>query len=410
MKLWMKILIALVLGVGVGLLLGPKADFIKPIGSIFLNLINMIIMPLVLASIVVSITKIRDLKRLGRVGLTTFGMFLLTTVAAILIGLTFAHFLKPGLGMSLKTVQNVSTPSIPGLGEIILSLVPVNPLSALVNGNILQVIVFAIFLGIAVNLSGERGRALLEVFESLADVMYRLTSIIMEFSPIGVFALMASVTGSLGYVVIVPLIKLLIIYYAACLFHIFFVFCGILWFMARISPVPFFKGMGDAIVMAFSTCSSLATLPVSMHCIQKNLGVSRNVTSFVLPLGTTLNMNGAALYQAMAAMFVAQAYGIELSGPVILLLIATSTISAIAAAGVPGSGFLMLSLVFGAVGLPLEGMALLAGIDRLREMPSTVLNVLGNGVCALYIAEKEDALDRRQYNHQKLIEVEGNEV
>jgi len=410
MKLWMKILLALVLGVVTGVVLGPKADYFKPIGSLFLNLISMIIMPLVLASIVVSITSIRDLKRLGHVGLTTLGMFLLTTFAAILIGLAFAHFLKPGLGMSLQTVKIVSSPSIPRLGEIILSLVPANPIAAIVNGNILQVIVFAIFLGIAINLSGERGRALLDVFESLADVMYRLTSIVMEFSPIGVFAIMASVTGSFGYVVLVPLAKLLTIYYAACLFHIFFVFCTILWFMAKIAPVPFFKGMGDAIIMAFSTCSSLATLPVSMHCIQKNLGVSKNVTSFVLPLGTSLNMNGAALYQAMAAMFVAQAYGIELGWPSILLLIATSTISAIAAAGVPGSGFLMLSLVFGAVGLPLEGMALLAGIDRLREMPSTVLNVLGNGVCAVYIAEKENELDEQQYNHQKLIEVEGNEV
>ncbi|MBA3816160.1 MAG: dicarboxylate/amino acid:cation symporter [Parachlamydiaceae bacterium] len=410
MKLWMKILLALVLGVIVGATLGPKAELFKPIGNLFLNLISMIIMPLVMASIVVSVTNIHDPKRLSRVGFTAFGMFLLTTLAAIMIGLAFAHFFKPGLGMSLQAAQPINALSAPGFSEIMLSLIPSNPIAAIVNGNILQVIVFSLFLGIAINYSGERGRALLEVFESLADVMYRLTSIVMEFSPIGVFALMAWVAGSFGVVVLLPLVKLLSIYYAACVFHILFVFCTILWFMARISPLPFFKGMGDAIMLAFSTCSSSATLPVSMHCLQRNLGVSKNISNFILPLGTTLNMNGAALYQVMAAMFVAQAYGIDLSWMNILILVAVSTISAIAAAGVPGSGFLMLSLVFGALGLPLEGMAILAGIDRLREMPSTVLNVLGNCVCALYIAAKEGELDGRKYNHQELVEVEGNDV
>lgn len=409
MKLWMKILIALVLGVATGVVLGPQAEIFKPIGSLFLNLISMIIMPLVMASVVVSINNI-DPKQLSRVGLTIFGMYLLTTLAAIMIGVVFAQFFKPGLGMSLQVAQTTIMPSNPGLGEIILSLVPSNPIAALVNGNILQVIVFSVFLGIAIRFSGEQGRALLDVFQSLVEVMYRLISIIMGFSPYGIFAIMAWVAGSLGFVVLLPLAKLLIIYYAACLFHVLFVFCTILWCMARMSPLPFFKGMGNAIMMAFSTCSSLATLPVSMRCVQKNLGVSKNISNFVMPLGTTLNMNGAALYQAMAAIFVAQAYGIELSLTSTLILIATATISSVAAAGVPGSGFLMLSLVLGAVGLPLEGMALLAGIDRLREMPSTVVNVLGNSVCTLYIAVKEDELDTRQYHHQELIEVEGNEV
>lgn len=407
MKLWMKILIALVLGVVTGVVLGPNAEVFRPIGSIFLNLIAMIIMPLVLASVVMSITNI-DLKRLSRVGLMAFGMFLITTFAAIMIGVAFVSFLQPGAGMGLHVAQSAAIS--PSLGEIILSLVPSNPIAAVVNGNILQVIVFSIFLGIAIHVSGERGRALLDVFESLADVMYRMTSIVMELSPVGVFAIMAWVAGSFGFIVLLPLAKLLMIYYAACLFHVLFVYCTILWFKAGMSPLPFFKGMGNAIMMAFSTCSSLATLPVSMHCVQNHLGVSKKISNFILPIGTTFNMNGAAIYQAMAALFIAQAYGIELSVSGVVILAAAATISSIAAAGVPGSGFLMLSMVLGAAGLPLEGMTLLAGIDRLREMPSTVLNVLGNGMCAVYIAAKEGELDNRQYHHQELVEVEGNEV
>lgn len=410
MKLWLKILIALVLGVITGIILGPNAEFLKPVGSIFLNLINMIIVPLVLSSIIVCITSIHDPKKLGRVGLKTLGMYLLTTVAAIILGLVLAKIFKPGVGINLQSTTPASVPTNPGLGEILLSLVPSNPIAALSSGNILQIIVFALFLGLAINFSGERGRSLLEFFESLADVMYRLTSIVMEFSPIGVFAIMAWVSGSFGFSVLFPLFKFLAIYYGACLCHIFLVFCPLLRFMAKVSPWPFFRGMGDAIMVAFSTCSSSATLPVSMRCVQKNLGVSKDITSFVLPLGTTLNMNGAALYQGMSAVFVAQAFGIELGWAGIFAVIVTATISAIAAAGIPGTGFIMLSLVFSSVGLPIEGLALLAGIDRLREMPSTVLNVLGNGVCAVYIASKEGELDERQYYHEELVEVEGNEV
>lgn len=410
MKLWVKILIALVLGAVTGVILGPNAEFLKPVGSLFLNLINMIIVPLVLSSMIVCITSIHDPKKLGRLGMKTLGMYLLTTVAAILIGLLFAELFKPGVGMSLRASAAGTLPAAPSLGDIFLSLVPNNPFAALSNGNIIQIIVFALFIGLATNFAGERGRPLLEFFESLADVMYRLTSIIMEFSPVGIFAIMAWVSGSLGLAVLLPLAKFLGVYYAACLCHLLIVFCSILWFMARVNPWPFFRGMGDAIMVAYSTCSSLVTLPVSMHCLQKNLGVSKNITNFVLPLGTTLNMNGAALFQGASALFVAQAYGIELGWQSIIIVIIAGTISAVAAAGIPGSGFIMLSLVLGAAGLPLEGMALLAGIDRLREMPSTVLNVLGNGVCAVYIASKEGELDERQYNHEELVEVEGNEV
>lgn len=410
MKLWVKILIALVLGVITGLLMGPSAEFFKPIGTIFLNLINMIIVLLVLSSMTVGITSIHDPQKLGRVGLKTLLMYLLTTMIAIAIGILFAKIFRPGDGLELKTTAEINVGNVPTIKEIILSIFPKNPIQALAEGNVLQIIVFALFLGISINFAGEKGKPLLELLESVADVMYRLTSIVMEFSPIGVFAIMASVTGSFGLAILYPLVKFVSAYYLACGAHILIVFCGILWGLAKLNPWHFFKGMGDAIMVAFSTCSSSATLPVSMHCVQKNLGVSKNLTGFILPLGSTINMNGTAIFQSMSAIFIAQVYGINLEWQSLLTIVLTATLSAIGAAGIPGTGFIMLSAVLTSVGLPIEGLALLAGIDRIREMVSTVLNVLGDSVVAVYIAKQEGELDERQYNHEELVELEGTDV
>lgn len=414
MKLWVKILIALLLGIVAGALLGPHAVYLKPIGDIFLSLINMIIVLLVLSSMTVGITSIHDPQKLGRVGIKTLLLYLGTTIIAIAFGLLFAKLFNLGEGIGLQTSLPVGgihpvAPVPQSIGDILLSIIPRNPVASLAEGNVLQIIVFAIFLGVAINFAGERGKPVLEFLESLADVMYRLTSIVMEFSPFGVFAIMAWVAGSFGLVVLLPLLKFLFTYYLACGVHVLVVFCGILW-LAGLNLMPFFRGMGDAIMVAFSTCSSSATLPVSMHCVQKNLGVSKNITSFVLPLGSTINMNGAALFQGMSVVFVAQAYGIHLDLQSLLTIVVTGTLSAIGAAGIPGTGFIMLSVVFASVGLPIEGLALLAGIDRLREMVSTVLNILGDAVCAVYVAKQEGELDERQYNHEDLVEIEGSDV
>lgn len=410
MKLWAKILIAIVLGIITGAILGPNAIYLKPVGQAFLSLINMIIVLLVLSSMTVGITSIHDPKKLGRVGLKTILLYMVTTSIAILIGLSFAKLFKPGVGINLSGPEQLNVQTPPGLTEIILSIIPSNPIASLVQGNVMQIIIFAIFLGISINFAGEKGKPLLEVMESLADVMYRLTSIVMEFSPIGVFAIMAWVAGSFGLVILLPLLKFLILYYIACGVHVLFVFCGGLKFLAKLSPWPFFRGMSDAIMVAFSTCSSSATLPVTMHCVQENLGVSKNISSFVLPLGSTINMNGAALFQGMSAVFIAQAYNIDLGLQALFTIVITATLSAIGAAGIPGTGFIMLSVVFSSVGIPIEGLALLASIDRVREMVSTVLNVLGDAACAVYIAKQEGELDERQFYHEKLVEMEGSEV
>lgn len=408
MKLWLKILIALMLGVVAGIALGPYAIHLKPIGTMFMNLINMIIVLLVLSSMTVGITSIHDPKKLGRVGVKTIFLYLLTTAIAICIGLACAKLFKPGAGLDLPTTTTHIDTNTASIGDILLSIIPSNPIAAMVNGNFVQIIVFALFLGTAINLAGNKGKPLLEFFESLSDVMYRLTAIVMAFSPIGVFAIMAWVAGTFGIGVLIPLFKFLLAYYIACALHVLIVFCGMLKFLARLSPWPFFRGMGDAIMVAFSTCSSSATLPVSMHCVQKNLGISKNIANFVLPLGSTVNMNGAAIFQAMSALFIAQAYNIDLSVQSILTIVLTATLSAIGAAGVPGTGFIMLSVVVSSAGLPIEGLALLAGIDRIREMGSTVLNVLGDAVCAVYVAKLEGEMDVRQYNHKELVELESD--
>jgi DAACS family dicarboxylate/amino acid:cation (Na+ or H+) symporter len=406
MKLWVKIFIGLILGALTGLILGEKAIYLKPLGTIFLNLINMIIVLLILSSMAVGITNIHDPKKLGRVGGKTVGIYLTTTLIAITTGILLANFFDLGAGLGL-TAKEV-TPAKPlSLSEIVLSIIPSNPIAAMVKGDILQVIVFAVFLGLAINFSGPKGQPLLNFLVSLADVMYRLTSLIMEFSPIGVFGLMAWVTGTFGLTLLLPLFKFLGIYYLACVFHFLVIYGSLLKGLGRLQLWPFLRGMGDAIMMAFSTCSSAATLPVAMHCAQENLGVSKNISSFVLPLGITMNMNGGAIYQAMSAIFVAKAYGIplELSGYITLIL--TTVFSAIGTAGIPGGGFIMLSAVLSSVGLPLEGLALLAGIDRLRDMMTTVLNILGDAAVTVFIAKQEGELNEHRYYHSELVEFGG---
>lgn len=409
MKLWVKIFIGLILGALTGFVLGEKAIYLKPLGTIFLNLINMIIVLLIFSSMTVGITSIHDPQKLSRVGGKTMGIYLMTTFIAILVGLTLGNLFDLGSSLTLQAVEPLTTKT-PSLGDIVMDIFPSNPIASMVNGNILQVIVFAVFLGLAINFSGPKGKPLLHVLESLADVMYRLTSIIMEFSPIGVFGIMAWVAGTFGLTLLFPLLKFLGVYYFACALHLIVVYGGLLKGITRLQLWPFFKGMGDATMMAFSTCSSAATLPVAMHCAQENLGVSKNISSFVLPLGITMNMNGTAIYQTMSAVFIAKAYGIPLDLSNYVTLTLTAALSAIGTAGVPGGGFIMLSAVLTSVGLPLEGLALLAGIDRLREMVTTTLNILGDAAVTVFIAKQEGELDERRYYHSEVVAFDSSEA
>lgn len=387
--------------------------YMKPLGDIFLNMINMLIVPLIFSSMTVGITSIHDPQKLGRVGLKSLLFYGGTTAIAITIGITLAYIIKPGAHIGLQHDGVVQSDSLPQISTLLLSIVPSNPVHSMAQERpeVLQIIVFALFLGVSINFAGEKGRPLLSLLESIADVMYRLTSIVMEFAPVGVFGIMTWVAATYGWrIVVFDLFGFVLCNWLACGLQVIFVFGGILWLLCRLNPVNFIKGMGDAIVFAFSTNSSSATLPVTMHCVQENLGVSKNICSFVLPLGATVNMNGSGIGQGVAAVFIAQAYGLELTTGNLVTIVVTAVLSAVGAAGIPGSSIAMLSVVLSSVGIPPEGILLVAGVDRIREMVSTVVNILGDAVVAVYVAQKEGELNESQYNHIDLRKIEAEEV
>lgn len=413
MKLWMKILLGMFLGLIAGAFLGTKGELLKPIGEVFLNMIGMLIIPLIFSSMAVGITSIRDTRKLGRVGAKTLLLYLTTTAIAITIGLFFAFLFKPGLNVGLEGFGHVSqtyTREAVSFSELLLSIVPSNPFEAFAKGNILQVIVFAVFVGLAIQFTTKKAEPFLNFLESVSEVMYSLTNIVMKFAPVGVFAIMASIAGKFGFQVLLPLAKLLGTIYVAAFVQFFILFSIILVFLCRLNPIPFFKGMIEAIVFAFSTSSSSATVPVTIHCAMHNLGVSKNIARFVIPLGSTINMNGTAIFQGIASVFVAQMYGIDLSLQSIIIIVVTATLSAIGTAGIPGAGFLILSMVLKSVGLPLEGLAIIFAIDRLRDMVGTVVNIVGDAVVAVYVAKSEGELDMRQYENPQILALENSEL
>ncbi|MED5501140.1 MAG: dicarboxylate/amino acid:cation symporter, partial [Pseudomonadota bacterium] len=302
--LWQKIIAGLVLGVLAGALMGEQASMFKPLGDIFINGIKMLIVPLVFSTLVVGITGMRDPQKMGRVGARTIGLYLVTTAFAIVIGLVAATIFQPGVGADASMSATPQTGEAPSLVDIVVGLVPANPLQAMIEGNILQIIVFAIGLGISLMLIGEKGEPVVRVFESFAEAMYKLTAIVMAFAPFGVFGLMANVSGPYGLDVLLPLAKVIGVVYLACIVHVLVVYTGLLSLVGRLNPVRYLQGIIDALVVSFSSASSSGTLPVSIRCAQKNLGVSEGVSSFVLPVGATINMDGTAIYQGVAALFV----------------------------------------------------------------------------------------------------------
>lgn len=415
MKLWMKIFIGLFVGVTVGLILQDKAIFFKPIGDIFLNLLSMVVYPLVFCSMVLGIASISDMKKLGRIGVKSVALYLGTTCLAIIIGLCFAKFFNPGEGCDLSQgAFEVCSESPMKDSAYFLSLIsqvfPSNPVRSFVEGNILQIIVFAIFLGIAMRLAGEQGRVVSKVVEGFSEIMLCMINMIMTFAPYGVGASMAWIAGNHGLVILWQLGKFIVAYYLACFFHATIVFGGIIRLGCRRSFSQFLSAMMDAISCAISTSSSSATLPVTMRCVSKNLGVSSEVSGFVLPLGATVNMNGTAIFQGMAAVFIAQAYHCPLPWSSLLLIVLAATFSAVGSAGVPGGGMITLGSVLSSVGLPIQGIAILAGIDRLRDIIGTPMNILGDAVVAVYVASGEGELLAPSEEIKGTVEEKGTEV
>ncbi|MXR70746.1 cation:dicarboxylase symporter family transporter [Shewanella sp. JBTF-M18] len=397
--LWLQILIGMLLGICTGLGLGEQAVLLKPIGTLFVNTIKMLIVPLVFCSLIVGVTSMQDTAKMGRIGFKSFAFYLGTTSIAITLGLAVGHIMQPGAGLAMTSAETQSAvKEVPSIMETLINIVPTNPIAALASGQILQVIVFAVALGISLVLIGDHGKPAIKVFESLAEAMYKLTDMVMKLAPYGVFGLMAWVAGEYGMDMLMPLIKVILAVYIGCALHIIGFYSLVLTLVAKLNPLQFFKGISNALAVAYTTSSSAGTLPASMKCASESLGINKKISSFVLPLGTTINMDGTALYQGVTALFVAQAFGIDLTWVDYITIILTATLASIGTAGVPGAGLVMLTLVLTTVGLPLEGVAIIAGIDRVLDMARTVVNVSGDLVATTVIAKSEDELDVEHYN------------
>ena len=396
MNLSTKILIALGLGIIAGLQLGAEgAGFAKawigPLGTIFMNLIKMVIVPLVFSSLVMGVCGLGDVKKLGRIGFKTVALYLVTTAFAIALGIAFGVLVEPGAGLNMSTEGlKVTAKAAPPIMKVIIDLFPTNPLGAMVKANMLQIILFALFVGVGIVAVGEKAEALKNTIDGLAEVCYKMVGIIMSFAPFGVFGLITPVVAANGPAVLLPLLKVIICVYAGCVLHALIVYGTLVATLGKFSPVAFFKGIAPASLLAFSSCSSSGTLPLTMDCMRK-MKVSQNISSFVLPLGATINMDGTALYQGVCALFVAQIYGVELTGAQYMTIMLTGTLASIGTAGVPGAGFIMLTMILTALGLPLEGSALIAGIDRILDMPRTSVNVTGDAAVTLIVDKSEEA-------------------
>ena len=399
MNLSIKIFIALVLSVVVGLIAGePALPFINwwiaPIGTIFINLIKMMIVPVVFFSLVVGMTSLGDTKKLGRIGAKTVCLYLTTTAVAILIGFGIAGIVSPGTGLDLTSNAAVKVKEAPSLMQVFVAMIPANPIDAMAKAQILPVIIFSLFVGIGiVQVGGERAQLLIKFFDAAAEVTYKIIGIVMQFAPIGVFALLLPVVAKNGPAVLLPLMSVIGCVAIGCAIHAVVVYSSLARVWGGHTPMEFFRGMSEAMMIAFTTCSSAAALPINMKNCQEKLGVSREVSSFVLPLGATINMDGTALYMGVCSLFVANVFGVDLTMGQMLMIILTGTLASIGTAGVPGAGLIMLAMVLQTAGLPLEGLALVAGIDRVLDMFRTCLNITGDGAVTIVMDQEEKKYD-----------------
>lgn len=396
--LWQRVVGALLLGIVTGSLWGPDAESIRWIGDLFIRAIRMLVVPLIFFSLVAGVAAIGDLRKLGSVGGRALLLFIVTGQIAAWLGLLLGTLIQPGQGVDTGAIEMGAIPEAnpTSFQDMILSMVPDSPVQAMADVNVLPLIVFSMLIGIGILMAKEDGAPAQRVFDSGAIVMQKVTMVVMELTPFGVFALMAWVTGTLGMDALVSLAKLVGLNYLGCLLIIFVMYSAMVKFLAKVPVIHFFRGIVDAMAVSYSTASSNATLPVTLRCTQRNLGVSQPVSSFVVSLGATINMNGTAMYLGLATLFGAQIFGVDLSWGQYFLITILATLGAIGAAGIPGAGLIMMALVFGAVGVPLETIALVAGVDRIMDMIRTTTNVSGDAAVATTVAAMTGELDREE--------------
>lgn len=407
-----QIFISLIIGalVGVALHYFVPAGYFKDtllinglfyiVGNGFLRGMQMLVVPLVLCSLICGAMAIGDTKKLGKVGVKTIVFYLLTTALAISVALGVAKIINPGIGLDISSIQVAETTiaETKGVADILLDIIPKNPLAALAEGNMLQIIFFALIIGIILAKQGERAETVANFFNQFNNIMMDMTMLVMKVAPAGVFCLIAKTFAGIGFGAFVPMLKYMGAVLLALAIQCFIVYMLFLKGFTGLNPVTFIKKFAPVMGFAFSTATSNATIPMSINTLHKEMGVSKRISSFTIPLGATINMDGTAIMQGVAVVFVAQAFGITLDPMDYLTVIATATMASIGTAGVPGVGLVTLSMVFASIGLPVEGIALIMGIDRILDMTRTAVNITGDAVCTTIIAHQDEAVDRKVFD------------
>ncbi len=403
MKLWQQVLVGLILGVISGIVLGEKAAGLKMLGTIFINLIKMVIVPLIFFALLSGITSMNGQGNFTRVGIKGFAAYILTAVFAVIIGLTAGIVFHPGSGVDLHSIlenggtqQVIAAKTPPTISEFLLGLIPTNPINAMATDNFLQIIIFSIFTGIVINIVGEKAKPLKDVIFSASQVTFKMIEIIIKLAPLGVFGFISWVIGTQGMEILEALAKLIMAVLAACAFQ-YLVFGLMILFFARLSPLPFYRKILLTQSLAFATSSSKATLSTAMNQLQERLGVSKTNSNFLMPLGVCINMDGTAIYLGICALFFAQSYGIDLTTQNYLMLILTCTFGSIGAAGIPSGSIIFMGMVLTSVGLPIEGIGIILGVDRILDMVRTTVNITGDSAITLIVDKTEGALDEKVY-------------
>ena len=411
MKLWKQVLIGLCLGVIAGITLEKDvARELKVFGTIFMNLIKMVIVPLIFFALLSGITSISGEGNFTRVGIKGFSAYILTAVFAVLIGITAGHFLEPGKGVNMQElIQQSETDNSKAYTDtlavakteksakdFLIELIPTNPIKAMAEDKYLQIIVFTIFLGVVINMVGDKAQPLKDIINSGAAVFFRTIEIIIKLAPLGVFGYMAFSIADQGPEILRSLARLIFTVLFACLVQ-YIIFGFLIAFFARVSPFPFYRKIFFTQSLAFSTSSSKATLPTAMTQLQDRLGVSKTNSNFLMPLGVCINMDGTAIYLGICALFFAQGFGIDLTMQNYMMLVLTCTLGSIGAAGIPSGSIIFMSMVLGSIGIPVEGIVVILGVDRVLDMVRTTINITGDSAITLIVDKTEGGLNEKLY-------------
>ncbi len=424
MNLTVKVIVGMALGIVVGLAinfsgLNSEGSFVQEfitgglfhvVGKMFINALNMMVVPLVLFSLICGVCGIGDVKLLGKIGTKSFGFYVMTTAVAIASAILIAGGLGIGEGMNASSDANFTGREAPPLSDVLINIIPTNPINAMAQGEMLSIIFFAILFGISLLLVGRKATKLIELIEILNEAMMKMVTIIMALAPYAVFCLLAKAMAELGVELFTQLIGYVVVLAGVLMFHLFVTLLLFLKVFSGLSPATFLKKIRNVQVFAFSTSSSNATIPVTLRTVTERMGVNNSVASFTVPFGATINMDGTAIMQGVATVFIANMYGVDLGIAGYLTVIMMSVLASIGTAGVPGVGLIMLSMVFSQVGLPLEGIGLILGVDRLLDMLRTAVNVSGDAVVSLIVAKSEGKLDEDVFNNKNLEDSDSGNI